>query len=124
MLTASDLHRQPHHVPPTPDYIRGNRWGGDCREETSMSAKMVQAGGDATIYRDTWGVPHIYGLDEERTLFGQGYAQAQDRLGTIYKAYRKANGRMSEAFGQNGSSMTTARGCWATWTCPGSGIMR
>ncbi len=65
-----------------------------------MSAKMVQAGGDATIYRDTWGVPHIYGLDEERTLFGQGYAQAQDRLGTIYKAYRKANGRMSEAFGQ------------------------
>ncbi len=65
-----------------------------------MEKRMVQAGSDATVYRDVWGVPHVYGLGEEEALYGQGYAQAQDRLGTIYKAYRKANGRMSEAFGE------------------------
>lgn len=54
-----------------------------------------------TIYRDTWGVPHIYGDSAEAALYGQGYAQAQDRLGTIMKAYRKAVGRMAEAFGED-----------------------
>jgi len=53
----------------------------------------------ATIYRDTWGVPHIFAGSEESAIFAQGYAQAADRLPTIYKAYRKANGRMSEFFG-------------------------
>ncbi len=55
---------------------------------------------DVTIYRDTWGVPHIYGRNEEAALFGQGYAQAEDRLPTIYRAYRKATGTMAECFGE------------------------
>lgn len=61
---------------------------------------MTEAGKDVTIYRDSWGVPHIYGKTEEAALYGQGYAQADDRLGTLYKAYRKANGTMAEAFGE------------------------
>jgi acyl-homoserine lactone acylase PvdQ len=44
-------------------------------------------------------VPHIYGNSEEAAIFGQGYAQAEDRLPTIYRAYRKTIGTMAEAFG-------------------------
>jgi len=51
------------------------------------------------ILRDTWGVPHIYATTEEGAIYGQGYAMAHDRLPTMLKAYRKATGRMAEAFG-------------------------
>ncbi|MDT4921833.1 MAG: hypothetical protein QOI15_2735, partial [Pseudonocardiales bacterium] len=33
-----------------------------------------------TIYRDTHGVPHIYGDTDQTLAFGAGYAQAEDRL--------------------------------------------
>jgi acyl-homoserine lactone acylase PvdQ len=52
-----------------------------------------------TIYRDTWGVPHIYAQTPADGTYGLGYAQAQDRLGDIYQALRTGLGRMSEAFG-------------------------
>jgi acyl-homoserine lactone acylase PvdQ len=55
--------------------------------------------GKVVIYRDSYGVPHIYGDNEFDVLYGQGYTQAQDRLGTMMKGYRKAVGRMAEAFG-------------------------
>lgn len=53
-----------------------------------------------TIYRDTYGVPHIYGDSEAAAAFGQGYAQAEDRLETLLKAYLKAQGEMAKAFGE------------------------
>ena len=58
-----------------------------------------QGKGQVTIYRDTYGVPHIYGDTEESVAYGHGYAQAEDRLETLLKAYRKAEGTMAEAFG-------------------------
>lgn len=58
------------------------------------------SGGEVTIYRDTYGVPHIYGDSEEAAAFGQGYAQAEDRLETLLKAYLKAQGKMAKAFGE------------------------
>lgn len=54
-----------------------------------------------TIYRDTYGVPHIYGDSEKAVAFGQGYAQAEDRLETVLKAYLKAQGKMAKAFGED-----------------------
>ncbi|MCA9076527.1 MAG: penicillin acylase family protein [Planctomycetaceae bacterium] len=56
--------------------------------------------GSVTLYRDTWGVPHIYADTEAGGAFGLGYAQAEDRLGDIYEAVRTGMGRMSEAFGK------------------------
>ena len=35
--------------------------------------------GKTVIYRDTWGVPHIYAPSVGEALYAQGYAQAQDR---------------------------------------------
>jgi acyl-homoserine lactone acylase PvdQ len=31
-----------------------------------------------TIYRDEWGVPHIYGPTDASVVFGAAYAQAED----------------------------------------------
>jgi acyl-homoserine lactone acylase PvdQ len=39
-----------------------------------------------TIYRDNWGVPHIYAEREEDGFYGLGYAQAQDRLPGLNKS--------------------------------------
>jgi hypothetical protein len=36
--------------------------------------------GDVTIERDRFGVPHIYGATRSGTMFGIGYATAEDRL--------------------------------------------
>ncbi|MHA1563105.1 MAG: penicillin acylase family protein, partial [Promethearchaeota archaeon] len=35
---------------------------------------------DVEVYRDEWGVPHIYGYGEEDLMFALGYVQAQDRM--------------------------------------------
>lgn len=53
----------------------------------------------ATIYRDTYGVPHIYANTPAAAAYGLGYAQAEDRLEDIYKNVRTALGTMAEFFG-------------------------
>src|SRR5437868_4770271 len=52
-----------------------------------------------TIYRDTFGVPHIFADTEEGAVYGMGYAQAEDRLEELLKQYRRAEGTMAEVFG-------------------------
>lgn len=55
--------------------------------------------GSVTLYRDTWGVPHVYADTAADGAYALGYAQAQDRLDDIYKAVRTGLGRYAEAFG-------------------------
>ena len=38
---------------------------------------------DETIYRDEWGVPHIYGKYDTDVAFGLAYANAEDNLDNI-----------------------------------------
>src|SRR5262245_33018571 len=52
-----------------------------------------------TIYRDDFGIPHIFAATEEGACYGMGYAQAEDRLEELLKQYRRAAGTMSEVFG-------------------------
>lgn len=52
-----------------------------------------------TIYRDAWGVPHIYGDTEEAAAYGHGYAQAEDRLDDILSLYAIVQGKAARAFG-------------------------
>jgi acyl-homoserine-lactone acylase len=54
-----------------------------------------------TIYRDTFGVPHIVGDDDEAAFFGYGYAQAEDHLEEMMLQYRDAQGRRAEVQGIN-----------------------
>ena len=53
----------------------------------------------ATIYRDTYGVPHIYADTATAGAYALGYAQAEDRLEDIYQNVRTALGSMAEFFG-------------------------
>ena len=54
----------------------------------------------ATLYRDTWGVPHVYAETWAGAAYALGYAQAEDRLEDIYKNVRTATGTMAEVFGE------------------------
>ena len=54
-----------------------------------------------TIYRDEWGVPHIYAETLEGMAYANGYAQAEDRLEEMLRNFRKAEGTMSEVFGES-----------------------
>jgi acyl-homoserine-lactone acylase len=54
---------------------------------------------EVRIYRDGWGVPHIYGATASSTVHGLGYAQARDRLSSILKNYLTATGQMAGTFG-------------------------
>jgi len=54
-----------------------------------------------TIYRDTWGVPHIYGDSEEAVAYGFGYAQAEDRMVQLLTNFRWAEGTLAEALGRS-----------------------
>jgi len=53
------------------------------------------------ILRDEFGVPHIFAATPVGAAFGSGYAQAEDRLEELLRNYRKAEGTMSEAFGES-----------------------
>jgi len=53
------------------------------------------------LYRDTYGVPYIYGGTDAGAAYGLGYAQAEDRLDDIYLNIRQAIGRMSEVLGKS-----------------------
>lgn len=53
-----------------------------------------------TIYRDKWGVPHVYGPTDASVIFGFMYAQAEDNFWQIEDSYIQALGRASEIYGE------------------------
>ncbi|HEY2960840.1 MAG TPA: penicillin acylase family protein, partial [Pyrinomonadaceae bacterium] len=55
---------------------------------------------DVTIYRDTYGVPHIFGRTDASTAFGFAYAQAEDNFWRVEENYIHALGRASELYGE------------------------
>ena len=55
-----------------------------------------------TIYRDTYGIPHVFGETDASTAFGFAYAQAEDNFWRIEDNYIRALGRRAEAEGARG----------------------
>lgn len=53
-----------------------------------------------TVYRDGWGVPHIYAGNEDDLYFVFGYLQAQDRLFLMDFQRRAAEGKLAEVVGE------------------------
>ena len=53
-----------------------------------------------TIYRDTWGVPHIVGSTDESAMFGAAYARAEDQLPEDEPFFLDALGRRAELDGE------------------------
>ena len=54
---------------------------------------------NVSIYRDNYGVPHIFAQDVEALFYGFGYATAQDRLFQMDMLRRTYWGRVSEVHG-------------------------
>ena len=53
-----------------------------------------------TIYRDTYGVPHVFGRTDASTVFGFAYAQAEVNFWRIEENFINALGRASEVYGE------------------------
>ena len=61
----------------------------------AWGADLPGAGADANktvMYRDTWGVPHIYAPTVEGGLYAMGWAQAEDRPEELLKNFLRATG--------------------------------
>ncbi|MFQ5824757.1 MAG: acylase [bacterium] len=51
------------------------------------------------ILRDTWGVPHIFGVTDADAAYGLAYAHSEDDFITIQRSMLSARGRMASVFG-------------------------
>src|SRR5216684_1756037 len=65
----------------------------------ARAADPAQAAKSITIYRDDYGVPHIYGPTDAACAFGYMYAQAEDNFWQIEDSYIRSLGRASEVYG-------------------------
>jgi penicillin amidase len=64
-----------------------------------FGANSAQVARSITIYRDTYGVPHVFGPTDASCVFGAVYAQAEDNFWQIEDSYIRALGRASEVYG-------------------------
>ncbi|HJR64953.1 MAG TPA: penicillin acylase family protein [Gemmatimonadaceae bacterium] len=55
-----------------------------------------------TIYRDKYGIPHVFGETDASTMFGFAYAQAEDNFWRIEENYIRSLGRRAEVEGEEG----------------------
>jgi acyl-homoserine-lactone acylase len=63
------------------------------------AADPDQTAKSITIYRDDYGVPHVYGPTDAACAFGYMYAQAEDNFWQIEDSYIRSLGRASEVYG-------------------------
>ncbi len=66
-------------------------------QNTSLDSSLAKS---VTIYRDTYGVPHVFGRTDASTVFGFAYAQAEDNFWRVEENFILALGRASELYGQ------------------------
>ena len=75
-----------------------------CGRQVPELPSANQLSAQATIRRDTYGVPHILAQSEEAAAFAFGYAQAEDHAAEIGRRYLSARGQSARYFGQPGLS--------------------
>lgn len=68
--------------------------------ETLLFAQTDPLAKNVTIYRDTYGVPHVFGRTDASTAFGFAYAQAEDNFWRVEENFISALGRSSELYGE------------------------
>ena len=65
---------------------------------TAKSAPQLAR--QVTIYRDRFGIPHVYGRTDAATAFGFGYAQSEDYFARLEDNFIRAAGRRAEVAGE------------------------
>lgn len=68
--------------------------------------------GKVVVYRDEYGVPHIYAPTIEGGCYAVGYTQAEDRLEELLKNFLRATGEMAAAFGSSEFSTDLQARLW------------
>ena len=69
----------------------------DKNHRHNISTKIY----DVTIYRDTWGVPHIFGKTDADAAYGLAYANAEDDLQNIQDMLLAARGKLASVYGKD-----------------------
>ena len=70
---------------------------------------------DVTIYRDTWGVPHIYGEKDEDAAYGLAYAHAEDDFTTIQNVLLISRGKLASIKGKDSAPVDYLVGLLKIW---------
>ena len=65
-----------------------------------------------TIYRDDFGVPHIYGKSDADAVFGMLYAQCEDDFSRVERNYIEKLGRLAEVDGEKQLANDLYRSCF------------
>src|SRR5262245_59100359 len=69
--------------------------------QTSGRIELPGLSAPATVYRDDWGIPHIYADTADDLFKAQGYVHAQDRFWEMDIRRHVTAGRLSELFGED-----------------------
>lgn len=72
-----------------------------CTPRNAAGPDCSHPEGSVEILRDEWGVPHVLAQTLPGAAFGQGYAQAEDRLLQIDLLRRTARGMRAELLGDS-----------------------
>jgi acyl-homoserine-lactone acylase len=70
-------------------------------ETGSIALGVTEPAAEVTIYRDEWGVPHIYGPTDVSVVFAAAYAQAEDNWWQVEDNFVRAIGRGAELYGED-----------------------
>lgn len=73
-----------------------------CKTDTVRTElnRWEQHADNTTIFRDSYGVPHIYGKTDADAVFGMLYAQCEDDFNRVERNYIWAIGRLAEIEGE------------------------
>ena len=81
--------------------------GGGCfviRRNFPASKGTIKVAGlesQVEVYRDNWGIPHIYASNPHDLFLAQGYVHAQDRFWQMEFSRRIGSGRLAEILGES-----------------------
>jgi acyl-homoserine-lactone acylase len=68
---------------------------------TRELARWQREARNVTLYRDNWGIAHVYGKTDADAVFGMEYAQAQDDFNRVETNYFDALGWRSQTQGES-----------------------
>ncbi len=88
------------------------------------SDRLAAQAGRTTIYRDTWGVPHIYADREEDGYYGFGFVAAEDEGEFIGRITLAARGTAAAALGTEGIESDYTSRLWRHHVEAQAGLVR